>query len=271
MLPIYAIKKKIFVFLYVALKCSVVTLFYTQYSHAQTMTFESSSNKSALVELYTSEGCSSCPPAERWFSNFSNDKRLWKQIFPIAFHVDYWDYLGWRDSFASPAFSLRQRKYERYGYTHNVATPGFVVDGKGWNGWFRGQSLPEASSAIDSHSTFGLLKAELNNQSVRIDYSPSNTMKAFKNSPKVHVAVLGFGIVTPVKGGENSGRNLTHDFVVVGYQDSHLLETGSNWAVNVKRPNTQQYDTYRQAVVVWVSDGDDPRPVQVTGGWLTSK
>jgi len=262
-----SVKESVLVKLFLRLNLFLGVLLVSQSVNAKTITFESPAKAAALVELYTSEGCSSCPPAERWFSKFTDDKRLWTTLFPVAFHVDYWDYLGWRDPFASPSFSLRQRKYERYGHTNNVATPGFVMDGKGWNGWFRGRSLP----AVDSVKNSGKVKVELNEQDVRINFSPFKGANEFKASPKVHVAILAFDIVIPVKGGENRGRDLKHDFVVVGYQDSHLLQSGGDWQVHLKRPDTQKYDDYRQAAVIWVSDGDDPYPVQVAGGWLPAK
>jgi hypothetical protein len=246
-------------------------LLISQSVNAQTITFESSTEAAAMVELYTSEGCSSCPPAERWFSSLYNNENLWTTLFPVAFHVDYWDYLGWKDPFASPSFSLRQRKYEHYRHTNNVATPGFVVDGKGWNGWFRGQSLPDIQSMNNSGGNSDVIKAEFNGLNVRVNFSTLPESDTLKNTPKVHVAILAFDIVIPVKGGENRGRDLKHDFVVVGYQDSYLMQSGDDWQVNVKRPDTHQYDEYRQAAVIWVSDGDDPRPVQVAGGWLPVK
>ena len=60
-------------------------------------TFESGVTRTTLLELFTSEGCSSCPPAEKWLSQLKSNPDLWKKIVPIAFHVDYWDHLGWRD------------------------------------------------------------------------------------------------------------------------------------------------------------------------------
>jgi len=64
----------------------------------------------ALVELYTSEGCSSCPPADRWLSSLGSGGAIPKTLVPIALHVDYWDYIGWKDQYAKREFSLRQRK-----------------------------------------------------------------------------------------------------------------------------------------------------------------
>ena len=63
--------------------------------------FESGPTRAHLIELFTSEGCSSCPPAESWLSKLKNEPGLWKNFVPLAFHVDYWDHLGWKDPFAS--------------------------------------------------------------------------------------------------------------------------------------------------------------------------
>jgi hypothetical protein len=80
-------------------------------THAQELRFQSSAKQVALIELYTSEGCSSCPPAEAWLSQLKADPGLWTSFVPIAFHVDYWDNLGWRDRFAAEKFTARQRAY----------------------------------------------------------------------------------------------------------------------------------------------------------------
>jgi hypothetical protein len=77
--------------------------------HALDVTFGSGKTRGHLVELFTSEGCSSCPPADRWLSRLKRDSRLWKSVFPVAFHVDYWDYIGWPDRFAVPQYSALQR------------------------------------------------------------------------------------------------------------------------------------------------------------------
>jgi hypothetical protein len=74
-------------------------------------TFESGEVQNSLIELFTSEGCSSCPPAEKWISALKSNQDLWKKTVPVAFHVDYWDRLGWRDRFAKPEFTSRQQHY----------------------------------------------------------------------------------------------------------------------------------------------------------------
>src|ERR1700676_1589940 len=96
------------------------------------ISFESKPARTHLLELFTSEGCSSCPPAEAWLGKLKSDDRLWKDFVPIAFHVDYWDGLGWKDRFAQPEWTRRQNSYAvRWGGS-SVYTPGFVLDGREW-------------------------------------------------------------------------------------------------------------------------------------------
>src|SRR6059036_4275966 len=90
------------------------------------LTFQSSGKQPALIELYTSEGCSSCPPAETWLSRLKESPGLWRDFVPMAFHVDYWDYLGWRDPWAAQEFSDRQRAYAQSWRSRRIYTPGFV-------------------------------------------------------------------------------------------------------------------------------------------------
>jgi hypothetical protein len=111
--------------------------------------FESKPVRAHLIELYTSEGCSSCPPAEEWMSGLKNQPRLWQDIVPVAFHVDYWDRLGWRDPFASKLWTERQGEYSARWKTESVYTPAFVLDGKEWHYG----KLPEAGA-----ETPGVLK-----------------------------------------------------------------------------------------------------------------
>ena len=96
----------------------------------RTATFEGGDTQVALVELYTSEGCSSCPPAEARLAKLRDDPELWKTIVPVAFHVDYWDGLGWPDRFASKAFTLRQYDYAARWRNGSVYTPAFVQNGR---------------------------------------------------------------------------------------------------------------------------------------------
>src|SRR5450432_1176256 len=78
---------------------------------AESPRFTSGSSQVALVELYTSEGCSSCPPADQWLGALKDDAGLWKEFVPVEFHVNYWDSLGWKDRLSSPAYTAREYAY----------------------------------------------------------------------------------------------------------------------------------------------------------------
>ena len=113
--------------------------------------FGSGPQQTALIELYTSEGCSSCPPAESWMSRLKDSPGLWKQFVPIAFHVDYWDRLGWRDRFSSTRWTERQRRYASLWESESVYTPAVVVNGREQRG------LPGASFSWPNEKQAGVL------------------------------------------------------------------------------------------------------------------
>ncbi len=220
---------------------------------------QSQQTSPTILELYTSQGCSSCPPAERWINAMTNHPGLWHELIPINFHVDYWDYLGWKDPFAMEQFSQRQRAYRRSGLTRNVATPGFVVNGEGWNGWFYGRSLSDASAKLK-----GKLSLIINAEQTSIRYESTTPAKALQ----VHLARLGFGIQTSVKRGENSGKHLQHDFVVTGHHALPLREENGSWQAQTTLPTSQAGRATREAIVVWVQDSSSPRPIQIAADWL---
>src|SRR3954471_4399456 len=104
-------------------------------SSAEEIVFESKPAQTHLIELYTSEGCSSCPPAEAWLSKLKSDPGLWKDFVPLAFHVDYWDRLGWRDRFSSRQWTERQSNYASLLRQSSVYTPEFIRNGAEWSDW----------------------------------------------------------------------------------------------------------------------------------------
>lgn len=108
-----------------------------------------------LIELYTSEDCSSCPPADKYLATFLQHPQLWKAVVPLAFHVDYWDYLGWADPFAQQQFKERQYNYRRHNHISSVYTPGWIINGKEWRGFSVGktyQPTPHRNMALYTHN-----------------------------------------------------------------------------------------------------------------------
>ncbi|HEX4343832.1 MAG TPA: DUF1223 domain-containing protein [Verrucomicrobiae bacterium] len=213
------------------------------------VTIQSGPAPVALVELYTSEGCSSCPPAEAWFSRLKNDPALWKTFVPIAFHVNYWDNLGWPDKYASAAFTDRQRNYAAEWKSDRVYTPELVSQGLEGSMY----SLPKAVSG-----DAGRLRATLNDKrELMVSYTPAMAGVDWQ----VHVALLGCDLQTAVKAGENNGETLKHDFVVLAMQSNPLKENEAHLTLGTAKPG-------EKAFAVWVTEGDRMTPVQVAGGWL---
>ncbi|MDJ0889760.1 MAG: DUF1223 domain-containing protein [Gammaproteobacteria bacterium] len=214
----------------------------------------------AVLELFTSHGCSSCPPADKWLRRFVDHPGLWTEVIPMAFHVDYWDSLGWPDRFASRAFSDRQRDYRRRGRIGAVYTPGFVVGGREWRGWFRGKEPP-----LKTGQRVGTLSLSLDRErSALLSFAPASGLAG--STLTAHLAVLGFGISTPVGGGENAGRVLEEDFVVLGYGATADAQPSGEWRMDL--PKTGSRGSSRLAVVAWVSVDNDPAPIQAVAGWL---
>lgn len=217
--------------------------------------FNSGTHQLTLLELYTSQGCSSCPPAERWLGRFKEDPRLWHSVIPIAFHVDYWDYLGWHDTLAKAAFSQRQRRYQQEGKLRSVYTPAFVVNGREWRSWFGLRHLPETQQPA------GKLRVKLAGGALHADYRPNDDMP---HPLLLNVAILGVGIHTTVQAGENSGRVLRQDFAVLKYHRQRSDDL--TWRMPLPLP-PQPHDG-RLALAVWVSPLNRQVPLQATGGWL---
>ena len=226
---------------------------------AETLHLESPGPRVSLLELYTSEGCSSCPPADRWISKLRDDPRLWREVVPVAFHVDYWDYIGWHDRFASPVYSNRQRDYARSRHVSTVYTPGFVLAGKEWRSWF---ILPvlRLNNGVDA----GRLSLSVEEGRGSMVFAPTDPVSG---ELEAHVAVLGFDLKTEVRAGENHGRTLEHDFVVLGYRSLAAIRDKSTHTASFSLPDVTA-QSERKAIAAWVSPRGDPRPIQVVGGWL---
>ncbi|MGH8282506.1 MAG: DUF1223 domain-containing protein [Gammaproteobacteria bacterium] len=214
----------------------------------------------SLLELYTSEGCSSCPPAEKWLSGLTDDPRLWKQVVPIALHVDYWDNLGWRDPFDSHTYTLRQQRYAEHWDKGVVYTPEFVLNGKEWSSWFGLHSL-----RLPHASDMGRLILTIDGPQITATFTPINS--SYK-SLVLHVAVLAFGVKTRVGAGENAGRVLRHDFLVIGYGQHPLATWGQAFTASLPVPRGVSVEASRYALAAWVSAPGNPAPIQSAGDWL---
>ena len=224
------------------------------------VTFESGAKRVALIELFTSEGCSSCPAADEWLAALAGDPGLWTRFVPIALHVDYWDHLGWTDPFAAQEYSDRQRRYSREWGKDTIYTPGLVRDGKEWRTWRR-----DGAPQLSSDRAAGRFSVTVDAEMVRAVFEPSGGPSS---QMKVYVAVLGFGLASEVTRGENAGRTLEHDFVVLGLTDRKMDFDDGRHTAAFGLPPAGCAEAGRYAIAAWVSSARDAAPLQAAGGWL---
>lgn len=208
-----------------------------------------------VVELYTSEGCSSCPPADRWVSRLRGDPRA----VVLSFHVDYWDGLGWKDRFAQARFSARQRDQLAVNGARQPYTPQVVVNGRDLPGWHQlaPTALPGASkpAAVSLHLR-------------RVDGGGYQaTVLGLSQAParlQAYWAVTEGPHQTAVKAGENQGERLSHDFIVSEWQPVPGWVAGPNGSHSLDfTPGAPALgSTHARQVNLVVLDEHSQRPVQ---------
>jgi hypothetical protein len=184
-----------------------------------------------LLELYTSEGCSSCPPAEKWLSGLKPDP---KKLIPLAFHVDYWDYIGWKDKFSKAEYSDRQRKTAAFLGTGYLYTPQFVLSGHDFRGSdeSRLNQAISASQKLASRANLSLVATALANGEITLQATASAVNPADIKNSDVFVAIYENKLVSQVNAGENSGRELKHDYVVRHFFGAYQLSNKNEFAKN---------------------------------------
>ncbi|MBU6400284.1 MAG: DUF1223 domain-containing protein [Verrucomicrobia bacterium] len=217
-----------------------------------------------LLELYTSEGCNSCPPAEAWFSTLQSAPGLWKGFVPVALHVDYWDSQEWKDGFALPECGSRQRAYaSQWQSPQGYYTPEFIWRGMEWRGWYAGQSLP----LVPSLSAGVLTLSSTTPPEWTAVFTPTRPgLRSFD----LHAALLGFDLRAQVTGGENRGRTLRHDFVALALTTVPMVWTNGTARADFRLPPRADVVPRRLAAVAWITLGHHLEPVQAVGGWLQS-
>jgi len=169
---------------------------------AQTCRAESGAQMPVVVELYTSEGCNSCPPADRWLSSLKTNPA----VLAAAFHVDYWDRLGWKDRFGSARYTERQAQLQAAAGARYSYTPQVIVNGRDWRRW------PELPAPISRAAV--QLSMQRAGEQVELQVTP---VQDLRQRLALWWAVLEDDHVSQVKAGENSGTTLHHDHVVRHY------------------------------------------------------
>ena len=199
-----------------------------------------------VVELYTSEGCSSCPPADRWLSTLKGRD----EVLALAFHVDYWDRLGWTDRFASPAATARQYQLARATGSASVYTPQVVADGRDWRRW---PGLPRRAAPAAAAPT---LMISREGAEVTVQVGAVTGMAQLAG----YWAVLEDSHQSRVLAGENRGETLRHDHVVRLYQP--VPAWPATQPQRLKLPVLPGEAAFPRRVVFVVVDPATQRPVQ---------
>jgi len=167
----------------------------------------------ALVELYTSEGCSSCPPADKQLSQFPSREYSFGQIVPISLHVDYWDYIGWKEPFAQPKFSERQSWLVRTNGHKTVFTPHFFVSGTEVRDW-RADLGDQLKRVLAEPAGASIRVQAESGASGTLAVAASATAPRSPEQLALFVALTEDKITSSVSAGENRGVTLAHDHVV---------------------------------------------------------
>lgn len=194
----------------------------------------------ALLELYTSEGCDSCPPADKTISHLHQSSGLnIDQVIPVSLHVDYWDYLGWKDIFAKKTYTDRQRNLADLAGARTVYTPEIFMAGKELRNWRNGmvddvRRINQKPAAASLH--LGIERLADNKLYINLQ---GNSMQ----EARLYFALVEQGIISKVQAGENRGATLQHDFVAREWNDTYQLLPGklASYAAQLNLPaNTRK-------------------------------
>jgi hypothetical protein len=210
----------------------------------------------ALVELYTSEGCNSCPPADRWLSGLGAQGYGPDRVVPLALHVDYWDYIGWKDPYAKREFSQRQRKLTLLQRQALVYTPQVMLQGKDFRGW-GARAFDQEVARINAQRARANLALEiraLDARRVEIQAQAELAPDA-AGEAALYVAAYQNRLQTQVTAGENRGRTLPHDYVVLQWYGPYGLDAGKPLSRRFELPLVPRATPADSGVAAFVQNG----------------
>jgi hypothetical protein len=215
----------------------------------------------AVLELFTSQGCSSCPPADRLVGQLVNDPSL----IALSVPIDYWDYLGWRDTLANPAHSARQRAYARARGDGQVYTPQIVVNGAA-DALGSDQAAVERAITQTDHRT-GVMAlpvvVAVSNGVLNISVSAADKAPA---TAEVWLCPIAKAVPVVIGRGENRGRTITYHNVVRSWlKVGTLSATQASWNVPITQIRAEGID----AAAIMVQEGSHERPGIILGAALT--
>jgi hypothetical protein len=195
---------------------ALAVLAYAAQAHPMACSAKSGERTTALIELYTSEGCDSCPPADRWLSSLGARGYAPARVVPIALHVDYWDYIGWKDPYAKREFATRQRKLAHLKRATFVYTPQVLLQGQDFRRW-GAAAFDEEVARINARPARAHIALSLEGRrpgAFEVEVRAEVPDEALRAASALYLATYENKLVSEVRAGENRGRTLTHDYVV---------------------------------------------------------
>lgn len=222
-------------------------------------TASSGAQSVALLELYTSQGCSSCPPADRWLRELSARSDSAVRVIPLALHVDYWDYIGWKDRYAQPKFAVRQREMAGLNRYASVYTPQFLLNGRDYRRWGNAARFDRDIAAINRTPARASIQLAIS-RSPADDIEVSVAAQASTpGKPLLYVALFENNLSSQVKAGENSGTRLHHERVVRAWLGPYPVDdkTTTPWPLKIPlQPEWKAQDLGVAAFVQSSSSGE---------------
>ena len=176
---------------------------------------QSGAHTVALVELYTSEGCDSCPPADRWLRTLPRDGITADKAVALSLHVDYWDYIGWKDPYAKPLFTARQKESSAANKASFVYTPQVLLSGRDFRRWSGGGLAAEVKriNAQPARATIALEIHDVGAGRIEVKGSALAGKPEDRADAQLVLALYENGLTSVVQAGENKGATLQHDYV----------------------------------------------------------
>lgn len=229
---------------------------------------KSQAHRVALLELYTSEGCSSCPPADEWLSNLPDKGLGADKLVPLSLHVDYWNYIGWRDPYSSSQYTARQREVAWRNRLSSIYTPQMVLNGQDYRAWRRQDIRRRVEDTNALPATVKLVMSWSEQQtggdkslSVRVN-AQFNSLLAVSSQPVVNLAVFENRLVSRVDAGENDGRTLEHDFVVRRLFKYPFANRRDVFTRQLSLPMNEGWNRNRLGLALFVQDSQSGEVLQ---------
>lgn len=231
--------------------------------HAGECAIDSPQHRVTVLELYTSEGCNSCPPADRWFSGPRAQGIAADSAVLLAFHVDYWNNLGWPDPFSKPAYSARQREAAARARSGLVYTPQVLFDGIDYRQRDAGR-LRAHLAELNREAPKAQIRARVQRSGNDLQVSGEIEAAGMPAGQRLQawVATYENGLYTHVRAGENAGKRLNHDYVVRDFGGPFLLDRNGRVRLDHRIQLPRGADADRLGVAVFVEQADTGGVVQ---------